>query len=226
MNEKILAVIPARANSKGVKNKNIKRLVNKPLISHTIDFVKRLKFVNKIIVSSDSLKIKKISEKKKVEFFLRPKSLATDKSKIDKTLLDILKKKSLDKNFKYLLLFEPTSPFRKIQTIKECVKILKKPEITSVFTVSKTDKLLGEIKKKKFRIVINNVRRRQDRKDIFFECGSVYGLKIEDFIQNKKIIDENSYPLEINEIEAIDINSDFDFLVASCLFKFLKSKSV
>ena len=152
--------------------------------------------------------------------------MATDKSKIDKTLLDILKKKSLDKNFKYLLLFEPTSPFRKIQTIKECVKILKKPEITSVFTVSKTDKLLGEIKKKKFRIVINNVRRRQDRKDIFFECGSVYGLKIEDFIQNKKIIDENSYPLEINEIEAIDINSDFDFLVASCLFKFLKSKSV
>ena len=148
MNEKILAVIPARANSKGIKNKNIKRLVNKPLISHTIDFVKRLKFVSKIIVSSDSLKIKKISEKKKVDFFLRPKSLATDKSKIDKTLLDILKKNSLNNNFKYLLLFEPTSPFRKIQTIKECVKILKKPKVTSVFTVCKTDKLLGKIKKK------------------------------------------------------------------------------
>ena len=226
MNEKILAVIPARANSKGIKNKNIKRLVNKPLISHTIDFVKRLKFVSKIIVSSDSLKIKKISEKKKVDFFLRPKSLATDKSKIDKTLLDILKKNSLNNNFKYLLLFEPTSPFRKIQTIKECVKILKKPKVTSVFTVCKTDKLLGKIKKNKFKLAVNNIRRRQDRGDIFFECGSVYGLKIKDFIQKKKIIDEDSYPIEISEIEAIDINSNFDFLVASCLFKFLKLKSL
>lgn len=222
MNDKILAIIPARANSKEVKNKNIKKINNQPLISHTIDFVKKLKFINKIIVSSDSLKIKKISEKKKVEFFLRPKNLATDKSKIDKTLLDILKKKTLANDFKYLLLFEPTSPFRKLQTIKECIKKLKKPEISSVFTVCKTNKLLGEIKKNRFRIIGDNIRRRQDRDNIYFECGSVYGLKIKSFLQNKKIIDKNSYPLEINEIEAVDINSDFDFQVAKCLSKFLK----
>ena len=68
MNNKILAFIPARANSKGVKNKNIKKLNGKPLISWTIDFAKKLKFVDYIVISSDSLRIKKL-QKKKIRFY-------------------------------------------------------------------------------------------------------------------------------------------------------------
>ena len=59
MKKKVLAIIPARANSKGVKNKNIKIFKDKPLIEHTISFVKDIGLFDEIIVSSDSLKIKK-----------------------------------------------------------------------------------------------------------------------------------------------------------------------
>ena len=59
MNNKVLAFIPARANSKGVKNKNIKKLNGEPLVSRTIDFAKKLEFIDYIVVCSDSLKIKK-----------------------------------------------------------------------------------------------------------------------------------------------------------------------
>ena len=61
--KKILAVIPARKNSKSIKNKNIKLLFVKPLIYYTIDIAKKSKLINKIIVSSDSKKILSIAKK-------------------------------------------------------------------------------------------------------------------------------------------------------------------
>jgi CMP-N-acetylneuraminic acid synthetase len=58
---KILAIIPARGNSKGLPQKNIKPLLNKPLISWTIQAAQKSKYLDKIVVSTDSVKIAKIS---------------------------------------------------------------------------------------------------------------------------------------------------------------------
>ena len=62
-NNKILVVIPARSGSKGIKNKNIKNVKNKPLLVHSINYAKKCKFVDEIIVSTDSQKYAKISKK-------------------------------------------------------------------------------------------------------------------------------------------------------------------
>ena len=113
MKKKVLAIIPARANSKGVKNKNIKIFKDKPLIEHTISFVKDIGLFDEIIVSSDSLKIKKISNKKKIKFHERPKSLALDDSKIEDTILYTLDNLTDKDTYEYVFLFEPTTPFRK-----------------------------------------------------------------------------------------------------------------
>ena len=78
--KKILVVIPARSGSKGIKNKNIKKINNKELIYYTIKSAKQLN-PDKIIVSTDSLKIKKIAEKYGAEVpFLRPKKISSSKS--------------------------------------------------------------------------------------------------------------------------------------------------
>lgn len=75
-----IVLIPARSGSKGVKNKNIKKINNKELIYYTIKSAKQLN-PDRIIVSTDSLKIKKIAEKYGAEApFLRPKKLSGDKS--------------------------------------------------------------------------------------------------------------------------------------------------
>ena len=58
---KILAIIPARGGSKGIRKKNIQKLLGKPLISYTITAAKNTKSINKIIVSTDDNEIKKIS---------------------------------------------------------------------------------------------------------------------------------------------------------------------
>ena len=58
---KILAIIPARAGSKGIKNKNLQRIGNKTLVEYTIDQAKNSKYINTIGVSTDSKKIQNIS---------------------------------------------------------------------------------------------------------------------------------------------------------------------
>jgi len=87
-NIEIHALIPARSGSKGIKNKNIVKINNKELIGYTIDLAKKIKLINKIIISTDSKKIKKIAEKfGAIVPFLRPKKFSKDNS----TDLDVFK---------------------------------------------------------------------------------------------------------------------------------------
>ena len=83
----ILGIIPARKNSKGVINKNIKIINGHPLIYYTIKDAKKSSLLTDLIISSDSSKIKRIAKKNKINNFnLRPAKLATDNSTIDKTI--------------------------------------------------------------------------------------------------------------------------------------------
>ena len=76
----ILAIIPARGGSKRIKNKNIKNFFKKPIISYPINEAIKSKIFDKIIVSTDSDKIRKISQKFGANvFFKRPKKLSGDK---------------------------------------------------------------------------------------------------------------------------------------------------
>jgi len=71
---KILGIIPARGGSKGIPQKNIRKIGEKPLIQHSIEAAKKSK-INKIIVSTDDQKIAKIAKKlelKKFSYSLRP----------------------------------------------------------------------------------------------------------------------------------------------------------
>ena len=85
----MIAYIPARLGSKRIKQKNIKKLNGKPLIAHVIENLKKLKFIEKICVSTESNKIKKIVTKYNViTLKLRKKKLADDKT----NFIDLIKK--------------------------------------------------------------------------------------------------------------------------------------
>ena len=76
-----IAIIPARSGSKRIKNKNIKLFCGKPIIYYSINEAKKSKIFQKIIVSTDSEKIKKISEKYGAEVpFIRPRNISRDES--------------------------------------------------------------------------------------------------------------------------------------------------
>jgi len=78
---KVLALIGARSGSKGVPNKNIKLLGDKPLLAWVIEAAKKSKYVNRVIVSTDSEEYAKVAREYGAETpFLRPTELAGDKS--------------------------------------------------------------------------------------------------------------------------------------------------
>ena len=139
---RILAIILARKGSKGLKNKNIKILNDKPLIYWPINAAKNSKYIDDVIVSTDCEKIAKFSKKFGANVpFLRPKKFALDKStsfEAVKHCFYFLKKKNVF--YKYFLLLEPTSPLTsKTDIDKAFSKFFKNKKAKSMVSVSKAE---------------------------------------------------------------------------------------
>ena len=136
---KILVLILARGGSKRLPNKNILKLGKKHLINWSIDFAKKIPFVCDILVSTDSKKIGSIARKKGVLVpWLRPKRLSLDKTKSHEAALHAINwyENNIQK-VDALMLLQPTSPFRRLKTIKEGIRIFKNKK-----NISKKNKLL------------------------------------------------------------------------------------
>ena len=125
-NKKILAVILARAGSKRLKDKNIRLFNSKPLIYWTIKAAKDSNLLDKIVLSTDSSKISKISKSFGISVpFLRPKNLAKDKSSSINALIHCINFLENEKHFfDYCILLEPTSPLRDFTDIDLNIKKL------------------------------------------------------------------------------------------------------
>ena len=125
---KILGFIPARGGSKGVPDKNIKLLAGKPLIAYTIEQALASR-INKVLVSTDSKKIKEIAVKFDAEVpFLRPAEHAKDESTIEAALKDTLNRLKILEDYEpeIIVLLQPTSPLRKAEHIDESIDIMIK----------------------------------------------------------------------------------------------------
>ena len=188
---KILVIIPARGGSKEVPNKNIKKIHGIPLIVYTIKEVLKLKkFYYKFIVSTDSKKIARISEKAGACVpFIRPKRLALDTTPTLPVLRHALKyiEKNNKVNIDWLLTLQATSPLTKSNDIKKCIKLINK-NIDSVVSVREGNEchpMYLNIKKgkylKPFQKNVKFIRRQDINPTIYKFNGSI-------FLTKKKII--------------------------------------
>jgi CMP-N-acetylneuraminic acid synthetase len=134
---KILGLIPARGGSKGVPNKNIKLLGEKPLICYTIEAGLATAEIDDLVVSTDSERIAEISKNAGANLpFLRPADLATDTSPSIDTVIHAVEffvKKNV--HFDAVCLLQPTCPFRTTEDIEEAVKTFKNQEADSLISV-------------------------------------------------------------------------------------------
>ena len=86
----ILSIIPARGGSKGIKRKNLKPILNKPLVAYTIEASLNSKYITKTIVSSEDDEILEVSKKYGAETLKRPIELAQDETKTAPVMLNVL----------------------------------------------------------------------------------------------------------------------------------------
>lgn len=136
---KILAVIPARSGSKGVPNKNIKNLGEKPMIEYTIDAAKCSKCFDRIILTTDSEEIQSVAKKAGVEApFLRPKDLSRDCSPLIDAITHALLWCEGDKvKYDIVYLLQPTSPFRNKDHIAKALYIYIRKKADTLVSVIK-----------------------------------------------------------------------------------------
>ena len=131
----IIALICARGNSKGIKNKNLLKFKNTTLIGNAIKQAFKSKFINRVIVSTDSKKIIKESIRHKAEVpFVRPLKLGKDNSpEIDtwKHAINFFKKNK--EKVDYIVSVPTTSPLRKISDIDNCIKTATQKKIRYSF---------------------------------------------------------------------------------------------
>ena len=144
----VCSIIPARGGSKSIYKKNITSLGGKPLIYYTIEAAIKSKKINKIIVSTDDTEIANSVQKLNVEILKRPKSLATDNTKMLPVIQHVINKMELTKNFEELIILQPTSPLRKSVQIDEAISKLDE-NWTSVVSVCETEHTPYKMYKKK-----------------------------------------------------------------------------
>lgn len=137
MNKRVLALIPARAGSKRIVNKNIKSFAGKPLIAWTIEAAKACKEITDIIVSTDGEDIAAIARQYGAETpFIRPDILSSDTaSSIDVVLHALNFLSEMGRDYDLLLLLQPTSPLRSASDISAAIELFQLKDAQGVISV-------------------------------------------------------------------------------------------
>lgn len=228
----VVALICARGNSKGIKNKNLLKFKNTTLIGNAIKQARGSNFIDKVVVSTDSKNIIKESIKHGAEVpFVRPSHLAKDNSpEIDtwKHAINFLKKKK--EKIDYIVSVPTTSPLRKIPDINKCIKTAIKKKLDIVFSVTKSSKNpyfnMFVLKKKKLQLILKSKKkifRRQDAPKCFDLTTVCYVFKPNYILKkNKNLFSGKTGYVEIPKNRSIDIDDREDYEIAKFLSKKLK----
>ena len=225
-----LAIIPARGGSKGLPGKNIKPLLNKPLIAWTIEQAKKSRYITSIFVSTDDPEIAKISEEYGVKVpELRPAELASDTSSVYdaiKYILDCFEKKG--QLFDIVILLEPTSPLRKRGDIDNAIEHFIKNinDADSLVSVGEIQlehpqymKIIENDLVKPFIKTHETCNQRQDLPKVYFPFGVIYLSKVNSLKKSGTFYQEKTLPYFIKRWQNYEINDIFDFYCVESIFK-------
>ena len=235
--KKILAVVIARENSKGLKDKNLKILINKPLVMWPIHAALGSKYIDKVLLSTDSMKIvnkvkKRVKNYKFFIPFIRPKNLATSKSNSRDVVIHAIKFLQNRKIFFFfLLMLEPTSPSTTNRDIDNAIKkLISSKNSNSLVSVGQVESQheifqfelsknmhLKRKKTKKYRYL-----NRQKLPKKYYLDGSLYISRIKTFLKDKDFIGEKTLSYIMPKFKNFEIDDKFDLLLARELIKFRK----
>ncbi len=224
-----LAIIPARGGSKRLPGKNVKLLVDKPLIAWTIEFARTVTFFNEIQVSTDSEEIADVCRDNGIEVpRLRPASLATDEaSSVDVVLDELAWKRSNGVEFDAIALLQPTTPVRFLQRWLDAQELLSRGDCDGVigvapavnhpyltYRVSENGLLESWVSNP------SGITRSQDYPPAYTVNGALYLIKVGALEEQRTFVPNKcSYVDCAENIENIDIDTPRDWQIAEYLIR-------
>lgn len=220
-----ICIIPARKGSKRIKNKNIVKLNNIPLIGHVIKIALESKLFSKVIVSTDSKKIQSIAKKYGADVpFIRSKKLSNDFTTTRDVLIDCIKKIQAEK-IKYIFCIYPTAILINKNDLIKSFKKIKKYNYDYLIAISKYNssplRSLKVISQK--RIIFKKLKyknlRSQDLSQEYYDTGSFYIWKTKSILKKRVKWPKKSTFYELSNLKSVDINTKEDLDLAKLLFQ-------
>lgn len=229
MNKKIIAIIPARGNSKGLKRKNMCELNGKPLIEHTINAAKKCDLIDEVFVTTEDKEIKEFALSLDVSLIDRPNNLSQDhiqNNDVIRHALEIIKN-----NYNYLpeitVLLQPTSPLRDESDIKACVQGMIAKNTMSAISVYESDIhpakaiLIKNENAFPYGTIEDMEKRRQDLEKTYYQNGAIYAVKTEQFLKQKSFYIQPCFAYVMKKEKSVDIDSEIDLEIAELYSKVL-----
>lgn len=215
---KILAVIPARAGSKGIPNKNVRIVCDKPLIAYSIENAIKSKMISDIIITSDSSEIELIAKYYNVKFLRREGKLCKDDVTLDAVIYNAVKDNKAD----YIVTMQPTSPTLKTETLDKAIKYAIENDLDTLISVCNKPSLAW---KEIDGNVVPEYSQRLNRQYLpkrYVENGAFLISKISS-VTEKTRIGKKVGVYEISDNESIDIDNFEDL---ACVETILKQKKI
>jgi len=212
---KKIAIIPLRAGSKGIKNKNKRRLLGRPLFTWILSEA-IFSNLNEIYIFTDDQWIidfvnEEYSWSPKVKVLLRSAKSATDTASTEMAIEELAQ--HLDFKFDMLFLLQATSPLTTSGDINSAIKMLEETEFDSVLSVVKTHRFIWSKQGKSLNYDYLSRPRRQDFEGLFIENGAIYGVKIDTYKKTLNRLGGKIGILEMDDDTLTEIDEPNDFLI-------------
>jgi CMP-N-acetylneuraminic acid synthetase len=217
--KKITAVIPVRKGSVRVKNKNLKPFADTNLLEIKIKQLKQINFIDRIVVSSDCDKMLSIAKKHNVDIHVRDKYFASSAANNSEFFRNL----ATNIDGEYLMYSPVTCPLISKETYFDCINTFQQEDVHNLVTVSTIKHHLW-LDGKPLNYDIKNSPNSQDLPDIYQITYGVCIISKDDMIEYGNIVTENPTFKVLDEIESVDIDTEFDFMLAEYVYNKLREK--
>lgn len=228
-----VAIIPARGGSKRIPRKNIKAFLGKPIIAYSIEAALNAGCFHEVMVSTDDNEIAEIARKWGAKVpFLRSDTASNDYATTADVLVEVLDSyEKTGHSFYTACCIYPTAPFVTSEKLKNALNLLLEGDSDSVIPVTEfsfpifRSLKITENRKIEFNWPENALKRSQDLPKAYHDCGQFYCLNVPRFLQNKKIVTDNTSAVIIPNTEVQDIDNEEDWTLAEIKYSFLQKMS-
>jgi len=228
---KLLIIVPARSGSKGITDKNIKLLANKPLLYWTAKAINEANLSNSLsILSTDSKQYEEIGAKYGLEVpFLRPSHLCQDETSAIEVIAHSLD--WFNHTYQYepelIMWLQPTSPFRTAKHIKSALTMIQCNNTDSVIACQQIYRDQTTLFNTELGYLVPLAQgklqqRRQEVKTLLTPNGLMYLIKTKYFKKSISFYPEKTVPLICDKISSIDIDTEEDWLLTESIMDFNK----
>jgi pseudaminic acid cytidylyltransferase len=225
----MIAIIPARGQSKRIRRKNIKLFYGIPIIAYSIKAALDSNLFERVMVSTDDDEIAKIALAFGAEVpFMRSEENSTDFSTTADVINEVIASyKKINYSFEKACCLYPTAPLLTIDLLQECADVLEQEAVDSVFPIIKygvPPQMAIEVNNGGNLTMVdplNLQKRTQEMTTYYFDSGQFYFFKVSSFKVEGTILTDNSKGVVIDELQAQDLDNESDWKIAELKYKLL-----